>query len=260
MPSTRRRTRTDRPDILEGAALHYAPANELGVVFLFAELASRWRLRVEKIQSGFPDCVAYQKTQRGERRIRIEFEYHSRSFTTHGHSAKGCDWIVCWEHDWLDAPRSLQIVELRREFGLGFNVWVSPVNDPYKEELEATHRGTWSVPSQANEGDLQLFYLTSPEKCIQYVYKLEQRAAHVRAGWKPGRDYMAKISRVCKLEAPIFLENLRSHRILSTAGFVRGKMRTRHNATEYWPFLFDMIVRRNPRFRSKLARYAPQRL
>jgi hypothetical protein len=260
MASPRRRTRHERPDILDGAILHYAPENELGVVFLFAELASRWRLRVEKIQAGFPDCVAYQKTQRGERRIRIEFEYRSRSFATHGHSPEGCDWIVCWEHDWLDAPRSIHVVELRREFGLDFNVWVSPVNDPYKEELEATPRGLWSVPSQANEGDLQVFYLTSPEKRIEYVYRLEQRATHRTAGWKPGRDYMARIRRVCKLRAPVFLEDLRSHRILSTAGFVRGKMRTRHNATEYWPFLFDMIVRRNPGLRSQLTTYAPQRL
>ncbi len=256
MPPGTRRRNAERPDILEGATLHYAPSNELGVVFLFAELASRWRLRVEKIRAGFPDCIAYQKTQRGERRIRIEFEYRSRSFAAHGHSPKGCDWVVCWEHDWLDAPRSLHIVELRREFGLGFNVWVSPVNDPYKVVLESTARAIWSVPSQANEGDIQIFYLTSPEKRIEYIYALEQRAARVKAVWK----YMARIRRVCRLQAPVFLEDLRSHRILSTAGFVRSKLRTRHNATEYWPFLYGMIVRRNPTLRSRLASYAPQRL
>jgi hypothetical protein len=71
---------------------------------------------------------------------------------------------------------------------------------------------------------------------------------------------MAKIRRIGKLSAPLFLEDLRSHRILSTAGFVRGKMRTRHNATEYWPFIYDVIVRRNPSIRRQLAAYAPQRL
>jgi len=247
-----------RPDILDGASLHYAPENELGVVYLFAELAKRWRLRIDRIQSAFPDCLAYQKTQRGERRIRIEFEFKSRSFKLHGHPVRGCDWLVCWEHNWPDSPPSLNIVELRREFGLGFNVWVTPVNDPYKDVLDSMTAGTWSVASQSNKADLQVFYLTAPQKQIRYVYRLRERPEYVPSRRKPGRDYMARISRVCRLDAPIFLEDLRSHRVLSTAAFVRGKMRNRYNATEHWPFLYDMIVRRNPKARRRLAAYAPQ--
>ena len=250
----------ERPDILPGAPLHYAPDNELGVVFLFAHLAKRWRLRIEKIQSGFPDCVAYQKTQSGERRLRIEFEYKSKAFKAHGHNAKGCDWIVCWEHNWLDAPSNLNVIELRREFGLGFNVWVVPVKEPYKKELDETLKARWSVPSQANAGDLVLFYFTHPEMCWPFIYRLAERAARVRAGWKPGNDYMAPIRRVCKVKAPIFLAEMRGHRVLSTAGFVRGQMRARYNVTEHWPFIYDLLVRRNPGLRRTLAAYAPQNL
>jgi hypothetical protein len=76
------------PDVLEGAPLRYAPVNELGVVFLFAHLAKRWRLRIDAIQPTFPDCIAYQKIQDGEKRIRIEFEWKSRNFKTHKHNAK----------------------------------------------------------------------------------------------------------------------------------------------------------------------------
>src|SRR5437773_5567344 len=144
-----------RAEILDGAPLRLAPENEQGVVFLFAHLAKRWRLRVEEIKQGFPDCIAYQKIKGRERPVRIEFEFKSKSFQAHKHPTGGCDWIVCWEHNWPAAPKHLQIVELRREFGLGFNVWIMPVNDPYKEVL-AGYRvsDSWSVPSQAHRGDL----------------------------------------------------------------------------------------------------------
>lgn len=53
---------------------------------------------------------------------------------------------------------------------------------------------------------------------------------------------------------------MKRHRIVSTSGFVRGGMRGRRNATEYWPFLYDMIVRRNPGLKRTLTRYAPDQL
>lgn len=68
------------------------------------------------------------------RRIRIEFEYRSRNFKLHRHEPRGCDWIVCWIHNWPEAPSSLRVVELRREFGLGFNVWFQPVAGDYTVE------------------------------------------------------------------------------------------------------------------------------
>ena len=87
-----------RGEVLQGVSLHHAPTNELGVVFLFAELARKWRLRIDTIQAGFPDCIAYQKIRGREKKVRIEFEFKSRSFKAHQHDAKKCDWIVCWEH------------------------------------------------------------------------------------------------------------------------------------------------------------------
>lgn len=87
--------------------MRLAPENEQGVVFLLAHLAKRWRLRVEEIRQGFPDCVAYQKVQGREKRVRIGFEYKSKTFKTHLHRSGSCDWIVCWEHNWPDVPRNL---------------------------------------------------------------------------------------------------------------------------------------------------------
>ena len=248
-----------QPEVLEGSPLRYAPANELAVVFLFAHVARKWRLRVDAVRSSFPDCVAYQKIQGKEKRVRIEFEFNSRNFKTHGHDASQCDWIVCWEDDWPDAPANLKIRELRREFGLGFNVWIMPIHDPFKRELDRINSfdDSWSLPSQCHKGDLILYYFTHPEKSISNVFVAEDRSQKVTAGWREGKDYMGPIRRVCRLKAPVFFEDLQRHRVVSTAHFVRGQMRGRPNATEYWPYLYEMIVKRNPAVEPKLRRFAP---
>ena len=67
--------------------------------------------------------------------MRIEFEYRSRNFLRHGHNQRHCDWLVCWADDWPTAPARIRVVELRREFGLGFNVWLQPVGDAGRDEL-----------------------------------------------------------------------------------------------------------------------------
>ncbi len=87
--------RPKRPERLPDGPMNYAPENENGVVFLFADLAKRWRLRIEEIKPSFPDCIAYQKSHSGDKRIRIEFEFKSRNFQTHRHNHKKCDWVVC---------------------------------------------------------------------------------------------------------------------------------------------------------------------
>lgn len=109
-----------RSEVLEGAPLRYAPENELGVVFLFAKLARNWQLRIEQVRSGFPDCIAYQKVGGQEKKIRIEFEYRASNFKAHKHSTRGCDWIVCWEHDWPSAPPHLNVVESEKAFRFRF--------------------------------------------------------------------------------------------------------------------------------------------
>ena len=95
--------------------LRHAPVNEQGVVFLFGMVAYELGFIVEAVHAAFPDCEAKrcidQKHQRWQR-VRIEFEYQSRTFRDHGHDPSGCDLIVCWEHNWPECP--LQVLELRR--------------------------------------------------------------------------------------------------------------------------------------------------
>lgn len=242
----------------DGSPLDYAPDNEQGVVFLFSHLAHpKYGLRVERIQAGFPDCVAYRDTER----IRIEFEYRSRNFATHKHDVNGCDWLVCWIHDWVEAPKHLRIVELRKDYGLGFAVWVLPVSGEFGEALsEISSSESWSVPSQANKGDLLLFYRAAPFKFIRDIFTVTSSVEHVDADWKTGLDYMAPIRRICTLKAPIHLSELRNHRVLQNASFVRGSMRRRFRASQNWPELYQMIISRNPDAEPTLQRYGPDKV
>lgn len=110
------------------------------------------------------------------------------------------------------------------------------------------------------DGDLILFYRTAPDSFVQDLFRIAAPVRQVRAGWKPGKDWMAPIKRVCTLKAPIHLSQLREHRVLKTAGFVRGTMQGRYRATEYWPELYRMILERNPAQARKLKALGPERV
>ena len=248
---------TRRSRLPEGSPLDYEPDNEQGVVYLFSHRARSYGLHVERIQQGFPDCIAY----RNGRRVRIEFEYRSRSFAVHRHNPRGCDWIVCWIHDWPAVPPHLRIVELRRDFGLGFNVWFQPVGGDYRQILSRKrYSERWSVPSLAIEGDLLLFYRTAPDSYLRDLFRLSGPVEYCRAGWKAGKDWMGPIRRVCTLSAPVHLSDLQQHRVIKDAGFVRGSMRGRYKASEYWPEIYRLIVRRNPAAAHALRKFGPERL
>jgi hypothetical protein len=93
--------------------LRHEPVNEDGVVFLFGMVAKELGYLVEALQAGFPDCEAKRQVSVGKwQRVRIDFEFESRNFQLHGHPFDGCDVIVCWRHNWLDCPSSLEVVEL----------------------------------------------------------------------------------------------------------------------------------------------------
>jgi hypothetical protein len=219
-------------------------------------------LKVDQIQSKYPDCIAYQRAGGKDKKIRIEFEFKSSNFKTHlkrqSSAYRKCDWIVCWEHDWFDHPKSLKVIELRREFGLGFNFWIQPVTTPYKEDLDDWDFLDFSVAKGAHEEDLVLFYRTKPEACIKDIFSLKEGARYVRANWKKGMEYSAEMERVCSLKAPLYLKDFQQNQILSTAGFVRGFFQGRHKITQYWPYIYEMILNRNPSLRKTLHNFDPK--
>jgi hypothetical protein len=105
-------------DKLAFKSLSCAPVNELGVVYLFGVLHDTLDFKIESIQSGYPDCFARRKVGKNRwEEVRIEFEYDSRAFKTHGHDPSEVDVIVCWIHNWKECPKKIEVIELSSLLG-----------------------------------------------------------------------------------------------------------------------------------------------
>ncbi len=99
-------------DFINFRGLQHAPVNEQGVVFLFGMICRELGYVVEIVKPGFPDCEAKREVRPGMwQRVRIEFEFRSRTFRSHGHDPDQCDVIVCWQDNWPDCP--IEVVELK---------------------------------------------------------------------------------------------------------------------------------------------------
>src|SRR5438874_2466948 len=107
-----------------------------------------------------------------------------------------------------------------------------PVAPPTITREPVSNHLCWSVPRPSMQGDLLLIYTSGREGCIGEIFKVAGPVAHVKAGWKPGKDWAAPIRRVCPLHAPLHLVELKDSPVLKNAGFVRGKMRARCNVTQ----------------------------
>ena len=207
--------RLTRPLSLKNAPLQYAPENELGVVYLFSRIARRLQFRIEAIRAAYPDCIAYKHVGDREKRVRIEFEFRSSGFRKHGHDAKKCDYIVCWHHDWPTVPRCLEIIELKRYFGVSFKVWIQVAIKSQCPQLDRHNVLQWALSTQATHGDLLLMYRGYPFCCITDIFRFAgHELKRGQAGWRLGDCYHGRIERVCKLDSPIFLDDMRNHRVL----------------------------------------------
>jgi len=93
------------------------PRNENGVMFAFGRLYECLKPELAKLigegsfdklefKTEYPDAEAVK----GDKRLRIEFEYTSSEFKRHFHDEKKCDLIVCWMHDWRECP--IKVLEL----------------------------------------------------------------------------------------------------------------------------------------------------
>jgi len=244
------------------APLDYAPENEQGVVFLFSHLAKRFGFHVERVQTGYPDCTAYRSDGT---RVQIEFEYRSRNFVQQRHDPKKCDCIVCWIHNWPRVPEHIRVIELRKEFGLGWAVWFQPIAAKYISDKDKS--GVWTVPSQTMKGDLLLFYRIAPDSIVKDIFRVTSPVRcetvaieHRRGAIKRGKGWLADGRRVALLKAPLDFSQFREHRVLRNASFIRGQMRSSYRATAYWPELYRMIIDCNPGLQRALRRFEPSRV
>lgn len=100
-------------EVINFRGLVYAPINEQGVIFLFSKVSKDLNIEIEEIKTGFPDAIGRVKTSKGYARRNIEFEYRSSEFKKHDHPTKDCDIIVCWEHDWIECPKEIEVIPLK---------------------------------------------------------------------------------------------------------------------------------------------------
>ncbi len=188
--------------------------------------------------------------------------FRSSAFQTHRHDAGKCDVIVCWHHDWPDVPERLEVIELKRYFGVSRKVWIQQAIKSQMEYLDKHDRMEWALSKRATPGDVLLMYKCAPISAITDVFVFSgKEITRGCAGWRYGEAYFGEIRRVCKLASPIFLDDLRKHKVLKTASFVRRNMQgVGLLATEYWPYLYDMILERNPAVNKRLGSLRPDKL
>lgn len=75
------------------------PENEQGVIVIFAQNCHRFEMEIISIRAEYPDAIIKWRGQE----LKVEFEYQSSNFYTHGHDPRECDLIVCWNDDYTGA-------------------------------------------------------------------------------------------------------------------------------------------------------------
>jgi hypothetical protein len=108
----------DRDEVgpkIDYPGLTYAPINEQGVVLLFGMMSDDLGFSIEAIRQGFPDALVVDYRANPNRGVKksIEFEFASSHFARQKHPVKGAQIIVCWEHDWKNAPKEIEVLELK---------------------------------------------------------------------------------------------------------------------------------------------------
>jgi hypothetical protein len=245
------------------APLERVPRQELEIIFLFAE---KFKIlgftKVKKIQQKFPDCIAYRKTPGGMKEVIIEFELKSINFHRHNHNAKKCDCIICWEDNWVDRPENLEIIELRKMFGVLPRIWVMAVGENSKEDLSDIDDVDWSVPSKSHAGDLVLFYYNAPESCIKDIFVINGEYSKEKAGkWTTKTtDIFAKLSRIARIRSPLTYNEIMTDRILSNSQMVAMNMNGRFDITGEWHRIYSILVAKNPNLKKDLAKFSPEKI
>ena len=104
--------------VLNFLRMVYPPDSEQGVVILFGMMCECLDLWIEKVQEAYPDCVATRWIRGRRKQVRIEFENKSGQYPidhARDHREKGCDILVCWEHNWKNVYPGLEVIELKSE-------------------------------------------------------------------------------------------------------------------------------------------------
>ncbi|HAM51132.1 MAG TPA: hypothetical protein DCP92_10755 [Nitrospiraceae bacterium] len=244
--------------------MRHAPENELGVVFLFSKVSKRLGFpEIDIIQPHFPDCWAYRRTNKGVIPTWIEFEFHSHTFKSHLKDikkikpSKGI--VVCWDHDWKECEKYVEVIDLRSHLGLGRQVWIQNTKPQYQHGFDEiprrrTQGWTWSVAPGSRPGDLLLMYragLVRDARLYEVNEELLQSISHIcviKSFPMRRKDfgYGAEVAQLVILKNPLRLEQMKNDRVLKSAPFVLRNLFGRSNVTPYWYRLYDLVMKLNP--------------
>jgi len=88
--------------------------DEKGVIFLFGRIFRFLNfsdVSVGHEKAGDLDAWAWSEKEAAD--VILEFEFNSRNFAKHGHDPDKCDLIVCWNHNWKECPKHIDVLELK---------------------------------------------------------------------------------------------------------------------------------------------------
>lgn len=266
--------------------MRHAPENELGVVFLFSKVAKRIGFpEIDIIQPQFPDCWAHRRTSAGVVRTWIEFEFHSSGYKQHLTKHKNVlrkirpkkGIVVCWEHNWKECEKYVEVIELKSLLGFGRQVWVQNTLPQYQDGLDSISKrqsrdNYWSVAPGARPGDLVLMYragtksdakrFESDDELLQSITNVFLVKSYPKRDQKNESQAYSEVVQVAKLSNPLRFEHMKADRVLKSAPFVRVKMFGRNNVTPYWYRLYDLVLKLNPNAvtRKALKPFSPESL
>jgi len=106
-------------EVINFRGLIFAPINEQGVVFLFSKITEDIGILIEEIRLRFPDAVCRRFNGHAWVRETIEFEFKSSGYIKGRkphptEKDKAANIIVCWEHDWEECPKYIEVIELKQ--------------------------------------------------------------------------------------------------------------------------------------------------
>jgi len=250
--------------VINYQGMQYAPEGELGVVYLFSKLQRKLGyLSIVRLGDAFPDCEALKV---GGKKVHIEFEFGSKNFLSqHGEKGlKEVNEIVCWNENWPPKKRGflkkykVAIIELRRFLGLGRNIWFHVIKKSYHESymkylLHGPKTGALPCHKSAKKSDLLIDYFGTPMSFMKGIELLTSDAYKTRGN---EFKYRANIRRIAVLKNEIHMDKMRSERSLIGAFFLKPNgLQGSPRVTEYWPQLSELILRLNPKLKSKVREY-----
>jgi len=149
------------------------------------------------------------------------------------------------------AFRHLEIIELKQYAGAHSRVFAVGCDEEVRGEFVDKHnRIDWSVPLNAQVGDLILMYRKSPASEIRDLWKIvgpffEQK------GW----GLQAYLKLVVRLGKPLTFAELKSEPSTRNLGIVRKRFQGKTDITNDWQLLSQVILRRNPKVKPYLREY-----